>query len=99
MLKRAFTETFGFDVFGPEKELRNYIGKLEMPFESGTFNNESGKSVNFVHVSYVKLVLKQLLEEMINNNELTNQEIVGPRYMYPYLGTKEELLLNYCFRF
>ena len=43
MPERAFTETFSFDVFGSEKELRNYIGKFTMPFESETFTNESAK--------------------------------------------------------
>ena len=99
MLKRDFTETFGFDVFESEKELRNYIGKFEMPFESGTFANESAKSVNFVRVSDVKFVLKQLVEEMIDNNELTNLEIVGQNTLYVSLlgdkgGTSTKLLLQ-----
>ena len=37
MLKRAFKDSFGFDVFGSDKELRKYIGKLELPFESETY--------------------------------------------------------------
>ena len=43
-----------------------------MPFECGTFTNESGKSVNFVRGSDVTFVLRQLVEEMIENNELTH---------------------------
>ena len=49
------------------EELRNYTGNLKMPFQSGTFTNESrksvnivGKSVKFVSVSDVKFVIKQL---------------------------------------
>ena len=99
MLKRAFTETFGFDVFGSEKELRNHIGKLELPFESGTFTIESGKSVNFVRVSDVKFVLKRIVEEMTENDELTNLEIVGQNTLYVSLlvdkgGTSTKLLLQ-----
>ena len=74
---------------GSVKELRTYIGKLKMPFKSGTFTNECRKSVNFVHVSDVKFVLKQLLEEMTENNELTNLEVVGQNTLYvSLLGDK-----------
>ena len=96
--QKGFYRDIGFDVFGYEKELRNYIGKLEMPFEAGTFTNESGKSVNFVRVSDVKFVLKQSVEEMTENNELTNLEIVGQNTLYVSLhrdngGTSTTLLL------
>ena len=82
MLKRAFTETFGFDVFVSEKELRNYTGKRKMPFESGTFTDKSEKSVNFVHVSDVKFVLKQLAHCCQSSLQLTNLEIVGQNTLH-----------------
>ena len=42
MLKRAFKDSFGFDVFGSEKELRKYIGKLELPFCVWNIFNKGG---------------------------------------------------------
>ena len=75
---------------GSVKELRTYTGKLKMPFKSGTFTNECRKISNFVHASDVKFVLKQLLEEMTENNELTNLEVVGQNTLYvSLLGDKE----------
>ena len=60
-----------------------------MPFKSVTFTNECRKSVNLVHVSDVKFVLKQLFEEMTENNELTNLEVVGQNTLYvSLLGDK-----------
>ena len=48
LLKRAFSHTFGFDVFGSEKKLREYVGSLKMPPEGGTVpvTDQNGEQIN-----------------------------------------------------
>ena len=82
MLKRAFSESFGFDVFGSEKHLRDYVGKLEMPFESGIYTTEEGKSVHFVRVTDVKHVISQLVDELTQNNEIKTPENLDRNTLY-----------------
>ena len=99
MLKRAFDETFGFDVFGSEKMLREYVGKLEIPFESGTFTTQGGKTVNFVRVVNVKEVIEQMVEELIESNSLKSPENINENTLYITLlgdkgGTSTKLLLQ-----
>ena len=99
MLKRAFDETFGFDVFGSEKMLREYVGKPEIPFESGTFTTQGGKTVNFVCVVNVKEVIEQMVEELIESNSLKSPENINENTLYITLlgdkgGTSTKLLLQ-----
>ena len=76
MSKRVFGESFGSDVFGCEKHLRDYGGKLEMSFECGIYTTEEGKSVHLVRVTDVKHVISQLVDELTQNNELKTPEIL-----------------------
>ena len=82
MLKRAFDKTFGFDELGSEKMLREYVGKLEMPFESGTFTIQGGKTVNFVRVVNVKEVMEQMVGKLIESNGLKSPENINENTLY-----------------
>ena len=79
---RAFKDSFGFDVFGSEKELRKYIGKLELPFESRTYATREGKSVSFVRISNVEFVIKQLVEELIQVDALETPDNIDSNTLY-----------------
>ena len=73
--------------------------KCPLSLGPSLYTNECRKSVNFVHVSDVKFVLKQFLEEMTENNELTNLEVVGQNTLYVSLfgdkgRTSTKLLLQ-----
>ena len=99
MLKRAFKDSFGFDVFGSEKELRKYIGELELPFESGTYTTREGKSVSFVRISNVEFVIKQLVEELIQVDALETPDNIDSNTLYLLLpgdkgGSSTKLLLQ-----
>ena len=99
MLKRAFNETFGFDVFGSENMLQEYVGKLEMPFESGTFATQGGKTINFVGVVNVKEIIEQMVEELTESNSLKSSENKNENTFYISLlgdkgGTSTKLLLQ-----
>ena len=90
MLKRAFGESFGFDVFGSEKHLRDYVGKLETPFEFGIYTTQEGKSVHFVFVTDVKHAITQLVDELTESNELKTPENLDRNTLYiSLLGEKE----------
>ena len=82
ILKRAFKDSFGFDVFESEKELRKYIGKLELPFESGTYTTKEGKSVSFVRISNVEFVIKQLVEQLIQADALETPDNIDSITLY-----------------
>ena len=62
-----------------------------MPFESGTYNRQAGKTVHFVRISDIKFVLNQLVEELSENDDLSNLEIMGSNTLYvTFLGDKGE---------
>ena len=99
MLKRAFSDAFGLDVFSSEKLLREYVGKLEMPFESGTFATETGETVHFVHIVDVVHVITQLVEELLESDSLATPRNINNNTLYVSLlgdkgGTSTKLLLQ-----
>ena len=79
--------------------LREYVGKLEMPFESGTFTTQGGKTVNFVRVVNVKEVIEQMVEELIESNSLKSPENINENTLYiSLLGDKEAPQPNYFYK-
>ena len=72
MLKRAFKDSFGFDVLGSEKELRDYFGKLSMPFEGRVYttSGDDPKEVHFVRVVNIGRVVTQMLDGLTSSNLL-----------------------------
>ena len=99
MLKRAFSDAFGFDIFGFEKSLHEYVGKLEMPFESGTFTSEVSKTVHFVRIVDVKHVIMQFVEELLESDSLETPGNINNNTLYISLlgdkgGTSTKLLLQ-----
>ena len=65
MLKRAFKESFGIDVFGSEKQLRRYIGTLEMPYETSSYVTSESKTVHFARVTDIKVAFTTMVNELI----------------------------------
>ena len=72
MLKRAFKDSFVFDILGSEKELRDYLGKLSMPFEGGVYSTvgDDPKEVHFVRVVKIGRIVAQMLDELTPSNLL-----------------------------
>ena len=81
LLKRAFSHTFGFGIFGSEKTLHKYVESLEMPLEGGTVpvTDQYGEQINvsFVQVTNVKSLVSQMINELIESGTLKDIENLG----------------------
>ncbi|XP_015780772.1 PREDICTED: uncharacterized protein LOC107358697 [Acropora digitifera] len=74
MIKRTFRDALGYDIFGPEKEIREHLKSMEFEYECGNFESSNGKKVSFVrvaNVSSISLVAQQDIE-LIDSLNLSN---------------------------
>ena len=88
LLKRAFIDTFGFDVFRSGKKLRDYLGTLEMPFEAGmyTTSEEDSKDVSFVRITDVNVVLRKMIDELVSIKLFTSLPNIPNQELYLLLS-------------
>ena len=100
-MKRAFISRFGFDVFGSEPKLQEYLGKLEMPYESGMYTTKGNpsKTAHFVRITDIKTVYKRMVQELVNTNSTEYLKHLDPNTLYIWLtgdkgGDSTKLLLQ-----
>ena len=101
LLKRAFSDTFGFDIFGSEKKLRDYLGTLEMAFEAGiyTTSGEDPNDVSFVRITDVNVVLRKMIDELVSSKLFTSLPNTPNQELYLLLsrdkgGNSTKLMLQ-----
>ena len=99
LLKRAFSDAFGLDVFRSEKKLRDYLGSLEMPFETGiyTTSREDLKDVSFV--TEVNVVLRKMVDKLVSSKLFTSLPNIPNQELYLLLsgnkgGNSTKLMLQ-----
>ena len=99
MLKRTFTESFGIDVFGSEKQLRKYLGTLEIPYETGSHVTSDSKTVHFARVTDIKFVITSMVQELIASKSLNTPQNIPNDTLYVLLaddkgGSSTKILLQ-----
>ena len=90
----------GYDIFGPEKEIREHLKSMEFEYECGNFESSNGKKVSFVRVANVSDVVKKSVLQLSESGYLAEKSNIPKNLLWVLLtgdkgGKSTKLLLQF----
>ena len=90
----------GYDIFGPEKEIREHLKSMEFEYECGNFESSNGKKVSFVRVANVCDVGKKSVTQLSESDFLAEKSNIPKNLFWVLLtgdkgGKSTKLLLQF----
>lgn len=90
----------GYDIFGPEMEIRNHFKSLEFQYECGDFKSSTGKKVSFLRVSNVSDVVQKSVTQLNESGMLVEKSNIPKNVLWVLLtgdkgGKSTKLLLQF----
>ena len=90
----------GYDIFGPEKEIREHLKSMEFEYECGNFESSNGKKVSFVRVANVSDVVKKSVSQLSESGYLAEKINIPKKLLWVVLtgdkgGKSTKLLLQF----
>lgn len=90
----------GYDIFGPEKEIREHLKSMEFEYECGNFESSNGKKVSFVRVANVSDVVKKSVSQLSESGYLAEKCNIPKNLLWVLLtgdkgGKSTKLLLQF----
>ena len=90
----------GYDIFGPEKGIREHLKSMEFEYESGNFESSNGKKVSFIRVANVSDVVKKSVTQLNESGFFVEKSNIPRNLLWVLLtgdkgGKSTKLLLQF----
>ncbi|KAJ7391182.1 hypothetical protein OS493_019313 [Desmophyllum pertusum] len=100
MIKRSFKDALGYDIFGPERDIRNHLKSMEFAYECGNFESSTGKQVSFVRVANISDVITKSVTQLNESDHFVKKSNVPNNVLWVLLtgdkgGKSTKLMLQF----